>query len=111
MLLNRDWLERGPFKRPEKLLRLGYIMTEVFHQLGPSFNDRLQVCGLEFQQEPARKNAISSQFFVMGHSQNQKIKTHERIVRIAAKRFREKGIDGVAIADLMKEVGAAPPYR
>ena len=41
----------------------------------------------------------------MGHSQHQKIKTHERIVRTAAKRFREKGIDGVAIADLMKEVG------
>jgi TetR/AcrR family transcriptional repressor of nem operon len=41
----------------------------------------------------------------MGHSQHQKIKTHERIVRAAAKRFREKGIEGVAIADLMKEVG------
>src|SRR5258708_10768828 len=41
----------------------------------------------------------------MGHSQHQKIKTHERIVRTAAKRFREKGIEGVAIADLMKEVG------
>src|SRR5580704_15948673 len=41
----------------------------------------------------------------MGHSQHQKIKTHERIVRTAAKRFREKGIDGVAIADLMKELG------
>jgi TetR/AcrR family transcriptional regulator, transcriptional repressor for nem operon len=41
----------------------------------------------------------------MGHSQLQKIKTHERIVRTAAKRFREKGIAGVAIADLMKEVG------
>jgi len=41
----------------------------------------------------------------MGHSQHQKIKTHERIVRTAAKRFREKGIEGVAIADLMKELG------
>src|SRR5258708_8219856 len=41
----------------------------------------------------------------MGHSQHQKIKTHERVVRTAAKRFREKGIEGVAIADLMKEVG------
>ena len=41
----------------------------------------------------------------MGHSQNQKIKTHDRIVRTAAKSFREKGLAGVAIADLMKEIG------
>jgi TetR/AcrR family transcriptional repressor of nem operon len=41
----------------------------------------------------------------MGHSQEHKIKTHQRIVRTAAKRFREKGLDGVAIADLMKELG------
>jgi TetR/AcrR family transcriptional repressor of nem operon len=40
----------------------------------------------------------------MGHSQDQKIKTHARIVRAAAKRFREKGLEGVAIADLMKEL-------
>jgi TetR/AcrR family transcriptional regulator, transcriptional repressor for nem operon len=44
-------------------------------------------------------------FSVMGHSQHQKIKTHQRIVRTAAKRLREKGLEGVAIADLMKEVG------
>jgi TetR/AcrR family transcriptional repressor of nem operon len=41
----------------------------------------------------------------MGHSQDQKIKTHARIVRAAAKRLREKGLDGVAIAELMNEVG------
>jgi TetR/AcrR family transcriptional repressor of nem operon len=41
----------------------------------------------------------------MGHSQDQKIKTHQRIVRAAAKRFREKGLEGVAIADLMQEIG------
>jgi TetR/AcrR family transcriptional repressor of nem operon len=41
----------------------------------------------------------------MGHSQTQKRKNHERIVRTAAKRFREKGLEGVGIADLMKEVG------
>ena len=41
----------------------------------------------------------------MGHSQTQKTKNHERIVRTAAKRFREKGLAGVGIADLMKEVG------
>jgi TetR/AcrR family transcriptional regulator, transcriptional repressor for nem operon len=41
----------------------------------------------------------------MGHSQTGKRKNHERIVRTAAKRFRQKGLEGVGIADLMKEVG------
>ena len=41
----------------------------------------------------------------MGHSQTQKSKNHDRIVRTAAKRFRQKGLEGVGIADLMKEVG------
>jgi TetR/AcrR family transcriptional repressor of nem operon len=41
----------------------------------------------------------------MGHSQTQKTKNHERIVRTASKRFREKGLEGVGIADLMQEVG------
>ena len=41
----------------------------------------------------------------MGYSQDQKIKTHQRIVRIASKRIRENGLEGVAIADLMKELG------
>ena len=41
----------------------------------------------------------------MGHSQTQKTKNNERIVRTASKRFREKGLAGVGIADLMKEVG------
>jgi TetR/AcrR family transcriptional regulator, transcriptional repressor for nem operon len=41
----------------------------------------------------------------MGHSQTEKTKNHERIVRTASKRFREKGLEGVGIADLMQEVG------
>jgi TetR/AcrR family transcriptional repressor of nem operon len=41
----------------------------------------------------------------MGHSQTEKRKNHERIVRIAAERFREKGLEGVGVADLMNEVG------
>jgi TetR/AcrR family transcriptional regulator, transcriptional repressor for nem operon len=41
----------------------------------------------------------------MGHSQDQKIKTHQRIVRTASKRLRQQGLEGVGIADLMKEVG------
>jgi TetR/AcrR family transcriptional repressor of nem operon len=41
----------------------------------------------------------------MGYSRAEKEKTHERIVAIAAKRFRENGLDGVGIADLMNEAG------
>lgn len=41
----------------------------------------------------------------MGHSQQDKRETHERIVEIASKRLREKGLEGVGVADLMKEAG------
>src|SRR6266481_4288686 len=41
----------------------------------------------------------------MRHSKAEKARTHERIVAIAAKRFREKGLAGIGIADLMKEAG------
>jgi len=41
----------------------------------------------------------------MGHSRSAKTKTHKRIVQIASKRFREEGLAGVGIADLMKEAG------
>ena len=39
----------------------------------------------------------------MGHSKTEKAKTHKRIVAIASKRFREDGLAGVGIAELMKE--------
>ncbi|MFT4180531.1 MAG: TetR/AcrR family transcriptional regulator [Rhizobium sp.] len=41
----------------------------------------------------------------MGHSQLEKQKTHERIVTLAAKRLREEGLEGIGVADLMKEAG------
>jgi TetR/AcrR family transcriptional regulator, transcriptional repressor for nem operon len=41
----------------------------------------------------------------MGYSKAQKTRTHKRIVRIASKRFREKGLAGFGIAELMKEAG------
>src|SRR5438132_2974121 len=41
----------------------------------------------------------------MGHSKAQKTRTHKRIVSIASKRFREKGLAGFGIAELMKEAG------
>jgi TetR/AcrR family transcriptional repressor of nem operon len=41
----------------------------------------------------------------MRHSKTEKAKTHERIVTVASKKFREKGLAGIGIADLMKEAG------
>src|SRR5258706_9284345 len=41
----------------------------------------------------------------MGHSKAEKTETHKRIVKIASKRFRENGLAGVGIAELMKEAG------
>ena len=41
----------------------------------------------------------------MGYSKAQKAKTHERIVKLASKRFREEGLVGIGIAQLMKEAG------
>lgn len=39
------------------------------------------------------------------HSRAEKAETHERIVSLASKRFREKGLTGIGIAELMKEAG------
>ena len=41
----------------------------------------------------------------MGHSRRDKQTTHERIVKVAAKRFRERGLEGIGVADVMKEAG------
>src|SRR6266487_4772785 len=41
----------------------------------------------------------------MGHSRAEKAKTHKHIVSIASKKFREEGLAGVGIAELMKEAG------
>jgi TetR/AcrR family transcriptional repressor of nem operon len=41
----------------------------------------------------------------MGHSQADKDESHDRIVRVAATRFRETGVDGIGVADLMKDAG------
>jgi TetR/AcrR family transcriptional regulator, transcriptional repressor for nem operon len=45
-----------------------------------------------------RKNA-------MGHSRNDKAASHERILGAAARRFRERGYDGVGLAELMSDAG------
>ena len=41
----------------------------------------------------------------MGYSKSDKAETHNRIVRVAAKRFRERGLGGIGVADVMKEAG------
>jgi TetR/AcrR family transcriptional repressor of nem operon len=41
----------------------------------------------------------------MGHSQAEKAESHEKIVRIAAKKLREEGLDALSVADLMKAAG------
>jgi TetR/AcrR family transcriptional regulator, transcriptional repressor for nem operon len=41
----------------------------------------------------------------MGYSKRDKAETHTRIVSVAAKRFRERGLEGIGVADVMKEAG------
>jgi TetR/AcrR family transcriptional repressor of nem operon len=41
----------------------------------------------------------------MGDSRRDKQATHARIVMVAAKRFRERGLEGIGVADVMKEAG------
>src|ERR1700683_345997 len=44
----------------------------------------------------------------MGYSKSDKAETHARIVSVAAKRFRELGLGGIGVADVMKEAGVTP---
>ena len=41
----------------------------------------------------------------MGTPGFEKAETHKRIVASAARRFREEGLTGIGIADLMREAG------
>src|SRR6202166_1197351 len=41
----------------------------------------------------------------MGYSKRDKAETHTRIVKVAAKRFRELGLEGIGVADVMREAG------
>ena len=40
----------------------------------------------------------------MGYSKAGKANTHARLVEAAASRFKERGVDGISLADLMKEL-------
>jgi TetR/AcrR family transcriptional regulator, transcriptional repressor for nem operon len=41
----------------------------------------------------------------MGRSQAYKLATHQLIVEVASMRFRELGLDGISISDIMQEAG------
>ena len=43
----------------------------------------------------------------MRHSRTEKAATHSKIVAVAAKRFRELGLEGIGVADVMKEAGSS----
>jgi TetR/AcrR family transcriptional regulator, transcriptional repressor for nem operon len=43
--------------------------------------------------------------FWMGHSKATKAGSHDRIIKAAAGRVRENGVEGIGVADLMKEAG------
>ena len=49
----------------------------------------------------------------MGYSKSDKAETHTRIVSVAAKRFRELGLEGIGVADVMKELHleSSPSWR
>jgi TetR/AcrR family transcriptional repressor of nem operon len=40
----------------------------------------------------------------MGHSKASKATTHARLVEAAAARFKERGVDGISLSDLMKDL-------
>lgn len=43
----------------------------------------------------------------MRRSKTEKAVTHSKIVAVAAKRFRELGLEGIGVADVMKEAGSS----
>jgi TetR/AcrR family transcriptional repressor of nem operon len=57
------------------------------------------------EHNPDRQAHDRGLFTDMGHSRENKAQSHDRIVQTAAARFREAGVEGVGVADLMKEAG------
>lgn len=51
------------------------------------------------------KHRTEDFFTDMGHSRANKEQSHARIVQTASTRFREAGVEGVGVADLMKDAG------
>jgi TetR/AcrR family transcriptional regulator, transcriptional repressor for nem operon len=48
---------------------------------------------------------IANIYAVMRHSKEEKAKSRERIVDVAARRIREAGLDGPGVAEIMQEAG------
>ena len=98
---NQDDLSRLLFGMPN--LCSGVVSNR--RATGPSrFCIKIDVRG-------ARSRPITGQMQVMGHSQAEKAATHQRIVDVAARRFRELGLDGIGVADVMKEAFVVPETR
>jgi hypothetical protein len=49
---------------------------------------------------------IREEMVMAGYSKSDKAETHTPIVRVAAKRFRERRLEGIGVADVMKEAGS-----
>jgi len=64
-------------------------------------------CGVVFLIGPRfpRGDILGFHKSVMGHSQAEKVASRKRIIDIAAKRFREKGFEGIGLAEVMQEAG------
>src|SRR5579859_3821079 len=79
-----------------------FWMTTTIH-IGE--DSRRPCCGLLYWRLPGSAGADRSGRRAMGHSQESKAASHERIVSVAAARFREAGIDGIGVVDLLQDAG------
>lgn len=69
--------------------------------------DRSNVVGLESILARFSTGILSKEEKTMKRSRAGKARTHAKIVAVAAKRFRERGLEGIGIADVMKEAGSS----
>jgi TetR/AcrR family transcriptional repressor of nem operon len=67
-----------------------------------SFSVTWQAANLDDSRHPERMMTI---IWPMGHSRDDKTRSHERIVEIAARRIREVGTDAPGVAEIMKTAG------
>src|ERR1700730_2044037 len=86
--------------------------VELLMSFSSGFQSSLFTFHMDYSYNPfsdfdSYSRALVTDFFggSMRHSKAEKAKTHKRIVAIASMRFREEGLAGIGIADLMKEAG------
>jgi TetR/AcrR family transcriptional repressor of nem operon len=68
-------------------------------------NPEKECAGWERSARPHVARAVFADNCPMGHSKAEKAESHERIVKVASGVFRELGIDGISLADLMQSAG------